>query len=384
MKTKPNKSSHGIFFILHSLICLLAFSATALATPELFTYPRFRIGTLEMQSEANVCSSTVTLRQICRWNSDDDSLFAPVADLVLAHLDGQPFVSINVENVLSMLQGAGFSPAAVRFTGSAACTVSRVNIPVDQSTAFDQWSHTVEQSKAASQPTAPPSDSPASDGLAAVAASSSSPSTGVTDLRQTLINNLSNRLQIPTDSLQLDFDPRDNKLLSMTTPPFTFEIAPNRVHKLGNVSWDLTIRMGRADQSAHIAAYARAWQNELVLAQPVQFNQVLRPEDLVQKRVLVDALNDEPLLSKQQAIGQQAAMDMKIGTVLTARRVSAVPLIRDGQLVTVSVRQGGVNLQTEARALESATYGQTVRLRNELTHDTFEAIVTGPQQADMK
>ena len=31
----------------------------------------------------------------------------------------------------------------------------------------------------------------------------------------------------------------------MTNPPFTFEIAPNRLHALGNVSWDLSVRAGR-------------------------------------------------------------------------------------------------------------------------------------------
>jgi flagella basal body P-ring formation protein FlgA len=383
MKTTPthhrNFGFHPSSFILLPLIplFLLCLCVAASANPELFTAPRFRIGTLEMQSEANVLGSSVTLRQICRWNQDDNSLFAPVADLVLAHLDGQPFVSINVENVLSMLQGAGFSPAAVRFTGSAACTVSRVDLPVNPSTAFNQWSQAEEKTKAASQPTvAPAAQLPIPSTHAA--------DTGVTTLQDALIHDLANRLQLPVDSLQVDFDPRDDKIISMTDPPFDFEIAPNRLHSLGNVSWDLTIRMGRAEQSAHIVALARAWQNEVVLAHPVQFNQVLRPEDVTEQRVLVDSLEDEPLLTKQQAVGQQAAMDMKIGTVLTARRVAAVPLVRDGQLVTVTVRQGGVNIQTEARALDSATYGQSIRLRNELTHDVFEAVVTGPQQADMK
>jgi flagella basal body P-ring formation protein FlgA len=355
----------------------LLFPTVLRADAEQFLAPSFRIGTLELQSEATVYSSTITLKQICRWSSDDNAVFQPVADLVLARFDDQSFTSIKADDIINMLQGAGLTPAAVRFTGSAACTVSRVDQPIDRTTALAQWTQATDQSKSATQPSA------ATVAEAPVRSTHSSDNPIVT-LQDALTHDLATRLQLPVDSLQIQFDPRDDKLLSMTTPPFTFEIAPSRLHILGNVSWDLSVRAGRSLQSVHIAAVARAWEDQVVTANSIQFNQIIRPADLTEQRVLVDSLTDEPLLTKQQALGQQAAIEMKMGTVLTTSKVAAVPLIRDGELVTVSVNQGGINIQTEARALESATFGQSVRLRNETTHDVFQAIVTGPQQADMK
>jgi flagella basal body P-ring formation protein FlgA len=370
-------SFHPSSFILHPFLLLLFFSAVSSANTESFFAPVFRIGTLELQSEATVYSSTITLKQICRWSHDDDAVFQPVADLVLSRFADQSFASVKADDILNMLQGAGVSPAAVRFTGSAACTVTRIDQPIDRTAALLQWTQATEQSKSATQPST-------SCGLATSVASSHHADSPITTLEDALTADLANRLQMPIDSLQIKFDPRDDKLLGMTNPPFTFEIAPSRLHNLGNVSWDITLRAGRSSQSAHIAAVARGWQNQVVTANSIQFNQIIRDTDLTEQRVLVDHLDDDQLLTRSQIVNQQAAMDMKIGTPITARKVAAVPMIRSGQLVTVNVRQGGICLQTQARALESATYGQQVHLRNETTKDLFQATVTGPEQADVR
>jgi flagella basal body P-ring formation protein FlgA len=51
--------------------------------------------------------------------------------------------------------------------------------------------------------------------------------------------------------------------------------------------------------------------------------------------------------------------------------------------VTVSLSQGSVQIKTVAKALEAGTYGQTIRVKNETTRDTFQVILTGPQTATM-
>lgn len=362
------------------VLFVLVLASPIFADSEQFISPSLHIGTLELQSEASVYSATITLKQICRWSREDDVVFRPVADLVLARFNDQAYTSVKAEDILPLLAEAGLSPAAVQFTGSAACTVSHVDAPIDHSAALVQWTQAEDASRAATKP-APMAESEA--GPVQPSHHHASENSIVT-VEDALTNDLANRLQMPVDSLQIQFDPRDDKILSMTNPPFTVEIAPSRLRILGNVSWDLTIRAGRTMQSVHIAAYARAWQNQVVTTNPIEYNQVLRTSDLTEQRVLVDALTDEPLLTKQQAVGQQASMNLKIGTVMTSGKVAAVPLIRSGQLVTVDVAQGGINIQTEARALESAAFGQSVRLRNEATHDIFEATVTGPQQADVK
>lgn len=82
-----------------------------------------------------------------------------------------------------------------------------------------------------------------------------------------------------------------------------------------------------------------------------------------------------------QCVGQQAATDLRPGVVMTAQLVDAVPLVKAGQLVTVNLTRGTVQLRSVARAMEQGALGQTIRVRNENTRDVLDVTVTGPQEA---
>jgi flagella basal body P-ring formation protein FlgA len=97
----------------------------------------------------------------------------------------------------------------------------------------------------------------------------------------------------------------------------------------------------------------------------------------------VDQLSDDPLLSADQIVGQQASRELKAGAVLTARMVDPVQLVKSGQLITVTLDQGTVRIKTVVRAMEAGSYGQTIRVKNETTRDVFQVILTGPQTATM-
>ena len=188
---------------------------------------------------------------------------------------------------------------------------------------------------------------------------------------------------IPKDELQLTFNPADEKLLTLSEPLFKFSIQARRARDLGEVSWNVTVLSGSGSQKGTVNATARAWQTEMVLSKPLTYGQVIQSDDVTERRVLRDQLPGDPLLNASQVVGQQAARELKVGAVLSARTVDAVPLAKPGQLVTITLTVGSVRVKTVARAMESGSYGQAVRLRNETTHDVFEAVLTGPQQATM-
>jgi flagella basal body P-ring formation protein FlgA len=185
------------------------------------------------------------------------------------------------------------------------------------------------------------------------------------------------------EHLQVTFRPQDARALGLCEPHFKFQIEPGRVRDLGEVSWNVTVFADKSQQRTQVAATARAWQTQLLVAKPMAFKQPIREEDVVERRVLIDHLLDDTVLEKSQAIGQQAARDLKPGTVLTAKMVDAIQLVRPGQFVTVVYRQGAVELKTVARALDGGSLGQTVRVKNEATRDIFEVVLTGPQTASM-
>lgn len=396
--------------------------------------PRFAAGaTLELRDEATIVGAEVRLKQIARWSDDDAGAFKPVADLVLLRLsESTPYKKISVTDVRTVLRDAGVNLAGINFRGATQCTVSRSDVRLSEKALLDAW---VNQNAAPAQTTidsalvtspepaiaptpnvptltvsalssgVPSADvfasipsTPVDPGAAVVNASLVAPLPGavertearrpapavqlpeVRSLRDILLADLSDRLGIASDALQVSFAPESEKIVNLLQPTFGFQVESSRSRALGSVGWSVTITPPTGPSKRMLVkAVARAWQDQLLVARPVAAGQVIRADDVVSKRTLIDVLDTNLMLTPEQAIGQQAARELKPGIVVTSRLLDPVPLVRTGQFVTISISRGAVSLQTVGRALENGTFGQTIRVKNEVTRDLFEVVVTGPQ-----
>jgi flagella basal body P-ring formation protein FlgA len=194
---------------------------------------------------------------------------------------------------------------------------------------------------------------------------------------------VADRLNLPVDSLQMAFKPLDEKVLNLCEPHFKFQIEPTRVRNLGTVEWDVTIITANGNQEVTLSANARAWESQAVLMKPLAYHQLIQETDITEKRALVEILPDNPLVTKAQAAGTQASRDLKPGTVLDARMLDPVQLVRMGEFVTITVANGGVSIKTVARSMEAGSLGQTIKVKNETTRDIYDVVITGPQQASL-
>jgi flagella basal body P-ring formation protein FlgA len=359
---------------------------------------RFAAGaTLEMRGDATIYGPEVKLKQICRWADSDAQAFLPVADLIITRLDrGSPFRAITVDQIRTTLHDAGVNLAVIKFAGPLSCTLTRSDATYDEQSALRLWAAAKDGKGEEDAETRGHGDAekekdgapPASDSVSPsprppVAPSSSYEELAAKSLRTLLIEDLSLRVGIGKEQLQVTFNPADDKLLNLSEPLFKFNIQARRVRDLGDVSWNVTILSGSGSQKGTVNATARAWRNEVVLSKPITYGQVIQGSDVTERRVLSDQLPSEPLLDRTQVVGQQAARGLTVGSVVSARMVDAVPLAKPGQLVTISLTVGSIRVKTVARAMESGAYGQAIRVRNETTHDVLEVVLTGPQQATM-
>jgi flagella basal body P-ring formation protein FlgA len=352
--------------------------------------------TLELRGEATIFGGEIKLKQVCRWSDRDAQAFAPVADLIVARVTSRAaFRGITIDEIKRTLHDAGVNLANVRFSGPTSCTVTRSDAEYDEGAALRQWAEARERKddtetrrpgdaeKNQSKPLAGPESLEVSASPRPRVSASTAPSDART-LRAILMDDLSIRLGIAKEELQISFNPKDESLLNLSEPLFKFNLSPRQVRNLGQVSWEVTVVTGASSsQKGLVTATARAWQTQAVLAKPLAFHQVIRPNDLLERRVLSDRLPDEPLLTVDQIVGQEAARDLKVGTVVSARMIDAVPLVKPGQTVTITLTQGAVRVKTVGRALEAGSYGQTVKVRNDATRDVFEVIMTAPQEGSM-
>lgn len=370
--------------------------------------------TLELRGEAKVYGRDVKLKQVCRWSKGDAATFAPVADLVVARLDARrPFRVLEVNDLRKTLGEAGVNVALVRFAGPVECTVSRRDVELSEGEALDQWiqahggaggagdaaaeatptapiakvdpSEPEPRAAAARQPAArrrgaavpQPKQSPAPE------ANDGQPELGARTLKALLTQDVSVRLGVPADQLEIAFNPQDERVLSLGEPGFKFNVEPRRVRDLGAVEWDVTLVSDAGSREAQIRATARAWQDQVVIARPLSRGQVIQKGDVTARRALADRMPAAALLAAEQVVGQIAARELKPGTLVTAPMVEAVPLAKVGQFVTVTLNRGSVRIKSVAKAMEGGSYGETIRVRNEATRDVYQVVLTGPQQGSM-
>lgn len=368
-----------------------------------------RPAALELRSEAAVIGSEVRLRQVARWSRRDAAVFTDLGELVVARFSpGNSEMSLEVTQVRELLEGAGVSPADIVLRGASKVAVTRLDArspdaqraPILESKELAELLDT--KAPAAPQANAtsagPRDDAPQADAQQA-SGTTQSPSTqpspasslsqvsdlvGQETLKQALSKDLAERLSLPVEDVELTFDPADEKLLRAQGPVFNWAITAVRASNLGPVRWSVTIWTGKnasASRKVQLEAKARAWKNALVLRKALSSNQVLREEDFEEKRLLLERMPDSALLTREQALTMQSNRPLPPGTVLTARTLDPVLLVRTGQVVNVTLSTGPIEIRAVAKALDGGCYGNTIRVKNEETNEILSVTVTGPQEA---
>ena len=371
--------------------------------------PLTRGVTLMLRSGVDVSGRDVTLRQIARWSDGDAEVLDPIAGLVVLHLDPSTKSDFSLEQLRALLASAGLNLQQINFAGAMACAIRRDATPdaadanadanatprADAATdpaavpPADQFAPAAGVAQTAPIPTAAPQQSGAKraalspENAAGAQILRETKAIGPASLRELLTNDLATRFALERDSLQLDFNPDDAPLLAMAGLQYAFVIEPSPRKDLGAVAWNVSLLVAGRRERVFIRATARAWQEQTRLVRPVTGRQVFTRDDLVTQRVLSDHLASDKLLTPEQIVGQQAARELKTGTLLTAKLIEAVPLARSGQFISIKLQRSGIEITTVARALEGGSFGQSIRVKNETTKDIFRVTLTGPQTASV-
>lgn len=326
--------------------------------------------TVELRVEATTDSSEVTLKQLCRWN--DESAMSKYADLVVARLSPtNPVRQIALPEIKAALHDAGANLSQLQFAGSASCAVRRSE--VDDATFARLLSEDAISTEEATASVLNPTTQPL-----------------VADAKQTplydlLMTDLSERLKLPLEMLDVHFDVHGQSDLILTAPRCRFDIDSQRITKLGPVSWDIVIHSPNGERSVTILATAKAWQEQLVLTRPLSKGQKVLANDVTKKKSLVDSVDGPELAhDASQIVGQVLTTDLKKGEILYLQSVEAENLVLKDQFVTVAFPHEGLMLETVARALESGSRGQVVRVRNEATNQIYNIIVTDKAAGEVR
>lgn len=93
-------------------------------------------------------------------------------------------------------------------------------------------------------------------------------------------------------------------------------------------------------------------------------------------RVDVSAANARTALSLDDIVGREARRDLAPGQPIRAFDIKDPDLIKRGQAVTMVVRQGGLTIAAQGRALQDGALGQTIRVQNTASSHVVDGAIT--------
>ncbi|GGB74408.1 flagellar basal body P-ring formation chaperone FlgA [Blastomonas aquatica] len=113
-----------------------------------------------------------------------------------------------------------------------------------------------------------------------------------------------------------------------------------------------------------------------VLARTVQRGEVLAAGDFTSTEIPVAQARDA--MSAQQAAGREARRTLRGGLPVRAGDLGDPRVILRGDPVTIRLRSGALTISANGRALADAARGKPLRVFNEATNQTLDAIAEEP------
>lgn len=119
------------------------------------------------------------------------------------------------------------------------------------------------------------------------------------------------------------------------------------------------------------------------LRYPMMSGNVVRSSDVTEVSVPKKQLRADTIMFQTELVGMTLRRSTQASQSLTQADVVPPVMVKRNELVTITYRNGAIQLSTKARALAAGTRGDTVTFINLTSKKPFDAKVTGPQQAEV-
>lgn len=116
-----------------------------------------------------------------------------------------------------------------------------------------------------------------------------------------------------------------------------------------------------------------------VLKSAMKSGDIIAQADVEYLRLRRDVVPADTLLNVDQLVGMTPRRTAAAGKALQAIDLDAPMLVRKGQLVTVTLKNGPIALSLQGRAMQNGGQGDAVRILNTSSNQVVEGVVTGSQ-----
>ncbi len=127
----------------------------------------------------------------------------------------------------------------------------------------------------------------------------------------------------------------------------------------------------------HLPARIAVFDDIAVAARPLVRGQIIDVAAVKLQKTDVSRLNHGYFAKLEDLRDLEARRDLPRGTVLTPKALTPRQLVRAGQTVSLVLDYAGLQVRSSGEALDSASQGQVVRVRNSQSQKIVEGVVTG-------
>ncbi|MBL8251744.1 MAG: flagellar basal body P-ring formation protein FlgA [Candidatus Competibacter sp.] len=157
---------------------------------------------------------------------------------------------------------------------------------------------------------------------------------------------------------------------------------PSGAKAFGNTSVGVRCP-GSRPWTVYQSVNVRVYEPVLVASRSLPKGTVLGPADLKAERRDLSALAGGYETAPDNLLGKQLRQPLSAGTAISPQAVKVLPLIRQGETVTLLMRQGGMEVRSSGVALSDAESGQRLRVRNEASKRVVEGTATANREVEV-
>ncbi len=320
-----------------------------------------RSSRLQLRAQAAVAGRTVSLADVLSFAQADPQIVEQIADQpAVAELGATAKVVVTHAQVVRRLDELGVNLSRVLVSGALQCEVTLDAAPV------------------AATPAASNTDAAAGPLLRAAAPSGTPGAKTLADIVREHVNR---ELAPLGEVADLAFERAGQEYLALTTPPWDFTVSSAGGDKLGLRELRVTVRRdGRLHQTVHVMAQVRVARQVVVAQRPLSIGNIVRRDDLTFETRVFEREGALGVTRVEEVIGQEVKRFIPGGEMVQPDALRARALVQRSQPVTVTGDGESVQIRLTGEALDSGSYGDTVRVRigdGRRRQQVLRGVVTG-------
>lgn len=179
------------------------------------------------------------------------------------------------------------------------------------------------------------------------------------------------------DNPQIVMDSLDNRLRLQSCGQALDVFTTNGAIGLGNQTIGVKCSSPVA-WTVYVPVKVKVMKMVVVANRPLSSNQLITASDIKLQKLDIGGLQHGYLNDAQLVVGQQLKYPVSMGTVIKPNTLQAQKIVHRGEQIMLVATTGRMEIRMSGTALDDATLGQRVKVKNSTSKRIVEGVVDAP------